>query len=157
MSLFVPPIYGLADRMNITTLNRLAARPDVIDVYRVTVYSMNQKVRNSVATLYHQTRQVYRLEIVYEGLFDHKPLAHPVSTSDYEAFVDALRRVQFDSLSDQQGLPLHNPIFWLLERAAGTYQKGVLFSPQKPEKPYSTLVNAIDAYLSEAVREVTLL
>lgn len=156
MSLFVPPIYGLADRMNLTPLMQLAARPDVIDVYRVIVYSMDQKVRNSVATLYHQTRQKHHLEVVYEGLFEHKPLHHAVDESDYESFVGALRHVKFDSLRDQQDLPLHNSIFWLLERAAGTYQKGVLFSPQKPEKPYSTLVNAIDAYLPEAIREVTL-
>lgn len=149
-------ILGIAERIGLPSIRQLSTKPECITIYRITVYSVNRQLRNSVATLVHARLQKLMLEVVYEGLFQHKPLRYEILQERFSAFVQATRRANFDKLQDQRNLPLHSPILWLLERASGGYYKTVLFTPQIPEKPYSILVNAIDDYLPESIREVQL-
>ena len=67
-----------------------------------------------------------------------------------------MRQARFDRLSDQNGLSFTDRSLWLIQRAAGAYSHGIVVAPDKPQLPWSSIVNAIDQYLPQAIREVPL-
>ncbi len=147
----------LLERTKIPLLKTLAAQPGMKVLYRVIAYYLDGRARHSVATLYGEAGKTdFRLEVVYEGVNQHKPMLHSIRFAHYEALTAAFLRANFDKRVDQEVTIQRLHTLWMVERAAGTFHHSVIFTPQQPELPYSIIVNALDAYLSEAIREVVL-
>jgi hypothetical protein len=126
-------------------------------LYRVIAYYLDGRARHSVATLYGERGTTeFRLEVVYEGVNQHKPIQHTVSSAHYDALAAAFLRANFDKLADQDITIKRLKTLWMVERAAGIFHHSILLTPQQPELPYSIIVNALDSYLPEAIREVLL-
>lgn len=147
------PLRALAEAADLPHLKQAALRPGVRAVYRISVYYADDRARHSVATLWHALLEDLLLEVVYDGLFHNQPLHHTISEENFEHFVAVLNSIGFDKLPDQPDLTLLSSPLWLVERASGTFYKSVVLSPQQQTQPYIRLVNAIDAYLPEAIRE----
>ena len=147
-------IRSLIERVGVANVRDLCQQPGMQAVYRITVYAVSGRIRHSIATLL-VSAQRHKLEVVYDGLFEHQPLQYSINIAEYDAFVTTLRKARFDVLHDQANLLLSSDSIWQIERAAGSLHHQVILAPSKPEKPYSLLVNAIDAYLPQAIREIT--
>lgn len=149
-------IQTLLDRAELCPIRDLSTRPGVKSVHRVIVYTMDSSLYHSVATLYCAAYQRdITLEVVYEGLFEHRPLQHTITPQAYTSFVAALHRAKFDNLRDQPTPKQHRDQFcWWVEHATGYLYRRVCVWPQQPMLPYSLIVNAVDAYIPQAIREI---
>jgi hypothetical protein len=154
MELLASQLRAIADQMGQPTTTQIAKTPGVSAVYRLTVRYHDRRASDSVATLRRIGKNDALLEIVYRGLFNHKPVTATLDNERYSAFVDALQKVHFDSLSDQQNIPPHGVDLWLLERGAGTFNKTVIIAPELTGSVYARLVYLVGSTLPEAVREV---
>lgn len=146
-------MYGIMERTQQPTLRAILRRPSIHSVHRITCYYADGSASNSIATLIH-TSQSTTLDCLYEGLFGQRPLHYEISFDRYEHFCDVLHRVHFDRLYHQRNMPLHASTLWQLERGAAQYSHGIIMTPVTPPMPYSALVNAIDAYLPEAIKRI---
>jgi hypothetical protein len=144
----------IADQTGLSPLKHIARQPGLKAAYRVTVRYPDRRAHNSVATLRYSSVESIGLEVVYQQLFRHKPLAYEVSPIRYQAFVAAFQKAGFDHLPDQPKVPFYGVDLWLVERAAGTFIKSVILAPQKADEPHLAIVNAVRDYLPEAVREI---
>lgn len=145
----------VVDRTQAPNLKTLAQQPGVRVVHRLVVYYADGLARHIVATLISRTgSDDALLEVVHEGFFDNKARSHRISADHHAAFCAVLTRLNFDQLSDQPDTELERQTLWLLERASGSFYKSLLLSPHYIEPPYSGIVNAVDAYLPEAIREI---
>ncbi len=147
-------LYTLSGRFNLVALKTLTAQTTLRALLRITVYYADGRAWHSIATLIDERGKGPRLEVVYEGLNSEKPLVYAVSAAAWLAVQQAMTHVTFDSLRDQADLPQNLMTLWRIERAAGTFYHGLVLSPHKSLLPYSRLVNAMDAYLPDAVREM---
>jgi hypothetical protein len=154
MELIASQLRAIADQMSLPSTRKLAQSPGVSAVYRLTVRYHDRRAADSVATLMRVGKSEAKLEIVYRGLFNHKPVVVAFDEARYEAFTSILQKVHFDSLTDQQNIPSHGVDLWLLERAAGTFNKSVIIAPELTGSVYARLVYMIGSTLPEAVREV---
>jgi hypothetical protein len=144
----------IAHQTGLQSLVEIARQPGMKAVYRIIVRYADRQTHNSVATLRHVILETPVLEVVYQGLFDHKPLTHTIDLQRFEAFMSVLQNTRFDRLPDQPNLPFYGVELWLVERAVGGFYKSVILSPNQQDVPYTSIVNAVDAYLPEAVRKV---
>lgn len=147
-------IYQVADDLGFENLDRVARRAGVMSVLQVTAYYFGRRVRHSVARVIEYQLGDVELLLVYEGFNRHQPLRLNVPKDRLEKLLWALRQAKFDTLSDQDGLSFTDRSLWLIQRAAGTYSHGLIVSPDNPQMPWSSIVNAIDDYLPRAIREV---
>jgi hypothetical protein len=154
MELIASQLRAIADQMSLPNTRRIAQSPGVSAVYRLTVRYHDRRAADSVATLLRVGKNEAKLEILYRGLFNHKPVNVSFDEARYEAFTSALQKVHFDSLADQQNIPPHGVDLWLLERAAGAFNKSVIIAPELTGSIYARLVYMIGSTLPEAVREV---
>lgn len=154
MELIASQLRAIADQMSLPNTRKLAQSPGVSAVYRLTVRYHDRRAADSVATLMRVGKSEAKLEMVYRGLFNHKPMLVVFDEARYEAFTAALQKVNFDGLTDQQNIPSHGVDLWLLERAAGTFNKSVIIAPELTGSIYARLVYMIGSTLPEAVREV---
>ena len=161
MGLTVMPFDGtdvflLASQLGLPDLERAASQAGVMSVLQVSAYYAERRVRHSVARVIdYQTGEI-ELLVVFQGVNLSEPLRLVVERPIMEKLDDVLLRVKFDRLSDQAGLSYAERNLWLIQRAAGTHVHGIMVAPDRPEAPYTSLVNAIDAYLPEAIREIPL-
>lgn len=144
---------AIHERTHTPHLRELLTRPGLISLHRITCYYADGRARHSIATLF-QTRPSVWLELVYEGIANHKPLRHDVRADAVERFILVLNQHRFDKLPDQPDIPATTPTIWQIERAVGGFYHAILLTPHTPVLPYSALVNAIDAYLPESIREI---
>lgn len=149
-------IQTLLDHTGLPPIRTLSTRPGIKSVHRVIVYAMDNSLYHSVATMGCAAHQnPIMVEVVYEGLFAHRPLCHPISQQAYDGFVSALHRAGFDELDDQPTPKQHrDEVCWWVEQATGHLYRRVRLWPQQPMAPYSAIVNAIDAYIPPAIREI---
>lgn len=145
---------SIGDQMKLPPLQKVALRPGISGVYRLTVRYHDQRAFDSVATAQRFGRAQPALEIVYRGLFDHRPLALALEAARYEAFALALQKLRFDQLKDQPDLPTHGTDLWLLERAAGSFTKSIILAPELAKEPYTDLIEAIKTHMPEMLRLV---
>lgn len=142
--------------MGLPDLQRAASAAGVMSILQVSAYYAERRVRHSVArVIEYQTGEI-ELQVVFQGVSLAEPLRLAVDRESMERLDDVLLRVKFDRLGDQAGLSYGERSLWLIQRAAGTHLHGIMVAPDRPEAPYTTLVNAIDAYLPEAIREIPL-
>ena len=149
-------VYMLASRLGLPDLAQVARVAGVMSVLQLTAYYAERRLRHSVARVIEDQMGAIELRIAYEGLSLDYPLRLPVAPARMEKLNAALLSVKFGTLGDQSSLTNDERSLWLIQRASGTHLHGILIAPDRPEPPYSTIVNAIDAYLPEAIREVPL-
>jgi len=149
-------VFLLASQLGLPDLQRAASAAGVMSVLQVSAYYAERRVRHSVARVTEFQTGEIEMRVVFQGVSLAEPLRLTVARERIERLDEALLRVRFDKLGDQPGLSYAERSLWLIQRAAGTYLHGVMVAPDRPEAPYSTLVNAIDAYLPAAIREIPL-
>ena len=149
-------LYEVSANLGVPHIKTVAKQVGVISVLRITAYYPERKARHSVATLIERHQNQRHMEIVYEGFFNHKPVKLTVTRDNHEKVLDALQQARFDKLNDQPDLSYKDHSLWLIQRASGIYVHEVILAPDIPLLPYSSIVNAIDAYLPESIREVPL-
>ena len=149
-------VFLLASQLGLPDLTMAAGRAGVMSVLQVSAYYAQRRIRHSVARVSELQTGEIELQVVFQGVSLNEPLRLAVERQNMEKLEETLLRVKFDKLGDQGGLSYAERSLWLLQRAAGTHVHGVMVAPDRPEPPYSTIVNAIDAYLPEAIREVPL-
>lgn len=149
-------VFLLAGQLGLPDLQRAASEPGVMSVLQVSAFYAERRVRNSVARVTEYQTGEIEMRVVYQGVRLAEPLRLMVARERMERLDEALLRVRFHKLGDQPGLSYAERSLWLIQRAAGTHLHGVMVAPDRPEAPYSTLVNAIDAYLPAAIREIPL-
>lgn len=149
-------LYQVADNLGAKHIKELARQAGVISVLRITAYYPERQVRHSVATLMERIQDQREMSIIHEGFYNHQPMILGVSRNHYEKLLDALLQARFDKLTDQPNVSYKDHCLWLIQRASGTYTHSVIVSPDHPILPYAAIVNAIDAYLPEAIREIPL-
>ncbi|MFN8529015.1 MAG: hypothetical protein U0670_10415 [Anaerolineae bacterium] len=145
----------IANALKLPDVQAEGRTPGLIAVYRITVRYHDGRACDSAATLWHQQGDRWRLEIGYRGAFEGKLLHYPMTPARGDAFAAALASVGFDRLGDSPDVPLYPTAdLWLIERAAGTFYRGVLLAPETTGEPYTRLVNAVQNGLPEAVKRV---
>ena len=149
-----PTLRAIIESVGVASLGDIVKQPGVIAVYRLTVYHHDGRAHDTVSTLTHSLTRGNRLETVVRLMFGGKPLVHNVTPRRYEHFVNTLNAVRFDQLRDQPDLPPYGADLWLLERAAGSFNKSVVLAPARAEGVYAALCEAIRADLPEALREL---
>lgn len=143
----------LIQRLDLPSLREIARQAGIQSALRVTCYYRDGAAFNSCATLRCPQEGACALEIVREGWLQQRPVLRSIPRASAEKLNAALGRARFDYLDDQSAARTPR-ILWLVERAAGVFYHSVQLSPELPEPSYSAIVNALDAYLPEAIREL---
>ena len=149
-------LYQLAGRLAMPDLGRAARAAGVMSILEVTAYYAARRIRHSVARAIEYQTGGAQLVIAFEGVNIGKPMILDIERQNLEALNATLLAVNFGRLGDQADLTYADGPLWLIQRAAGAYIHGIILAPEQPELPYSAIVNAIDAWLPEAIREVPL-
>lgn len=154
MDRYVSILRAVAERAGLPPIKQLAAQPGVKAVYRATLHHVDFHAADAVVTLRCVRPDDALLESIYVGHFGHKPLSRRLPDAEHAQFVRALQVLQFDTLPDQPSTPVHARSLCWVERAAGGFWHGVIFSPQSTTGRYALLLAALQTYLPEAFREV---
>ena len=149
-------IYQLAHRLGLPDLERVAARAGVVSVWQVSAWHGERRLRHSVGRVIELQTGEHELQLAYEGVKLAEPIRHAVSEENMDKLRAVMLRQRFGKLGNQPGISRDERVIWLVQRAAGSHLHGILVAPDRPLKPWSAIVNAIDAYLPEAIREVPL-
>ncbi len=149
-------VYQLASRLGLPDIERVAARAGVVSVLQITAYYAARRVRHTVARVIEYQSGEIEMKLVYEGVRLEKPIRLAISSDALEKVQSVLLKTRFGRLGDQADLSYEERGLWLVQQAAGTHTHGILMAPDRVEPPYSAIVNAIDAYLPEAIREAPL-
>ncbi len=149
-------VYQLAGRLRLPDLAQVARGAGVMSVLQVSVYYAERPLRHSVARAIEYQLGEVELRVAYEGVGLARPLRLDIARERMEQLNRVLLAAGFLTLGDQAGLSYADGVLWLIQRAAGNHAHGLMLAPERPEPPYSAIVNAIDAYLPEAIREVPL-
>lgn len=147
-------LYEVAGNLNVPHIKTIIKQAGVISVLRITAYYPERHARHSVATLTEQQRNQYTMEIVHEGFYGHRPMTLSVSDENYNNLLDVLIQCRFKKLPHQDDISYNDRSLWLIQQAYGTFLHNVIVAPDRPSHPYSTIVNAIDDYIHEAIREI---
>lgn len=149
-------VYQLARNLGLPDLAQAARGAGVMSVLEVSAYYAERRLRHSVARLIEYQLGDIELQVAYEGV----RLATAPRISLDEARIEKVNAVllalKFGTLDHQPDLSYDERSLWLIQRAAGSHRHGVLVAPDRPEPPWSTIVNAIDDCLPEAIRELPL-
>jgi hypothetical protein len=144
----------VARAAGLKTVQQIAQQPGMKAVYRITVRYKDGRKRSSVATLRHSLGEDIVLEVVYQGLFKHKPLVHRIPIVRYEAFRSALHKAGFDRMRDQPDVPFHGVDLWLVERAAGSFVRTLILAPERADGTHAAVISGVQQYLPEALRQI---
>lgn len=143
---------SIAERLGQMPVKTLIKAPDVLAIYRVTIYYHDRRARDSCATLYDRRGSGAQLSVAYRGAFQQKPISYPISETRYDSFTQALVKLRFDHMGDQPGMPLYGLDFWMIERAAGSFLRSIIVAPQTAQGDHAKLVELIKEHLPEALR-----
>jgi len=149
-------VYQLASHLGLPDLEQAARAAGVMSVLEVAVYYAGRRIRHSVARVIEYQLGEIELQVAYEGVRLGTIPRIAINEARMEKLNAVLLAVKFRSLSHQRNLSYDESSLWLIQQAAGSYIHGIMVAPERPEPPYSTIVNAIDDYLPEAIREVPL-
>jgi len=149
-------VYQLASRLRLPDLERAARAAGVMSVLEISAYYMERRLRHSVARVIEYQLGEIELQVAYEGVRLETIPRIAIEEARIERLNTVLLAVKFRSLSHQPDLSHDERCLWLIQQAAGAYIHGIMVAPDRPEPPYSTIVNAIDDHVPEAIREVPL-
>jgi hypothetical protein len=147
----------IAEQADVSPVGKVVFQPGVKSVYRLTVRYHDRRAYDSVATLIHKGPGDAVLEVVYRGLFGHRPLKLAINQDRFHAFFMSLHKAHFDRLGDQQNIPPYGVDLWLLERAASSFYKSVIIAPELTAHVYARLVYEINLHLPEALKPIKVL
>ncbi|MCY3573490.1 MAG: hypothetical protein OXG92_09300 [Chloroflexi bacterium] len=145
----------LPARLGLSDLATAARGSGVVSALEVIVYQGQRQLRHSVARVIETHLGAVDLLVAYEGI-DLSPLRMSLERGQIEPLHKALDAARFSRLRDQPGLSSDESPLWLVQRATGAHLHGIILAPNKPEPPFSRIVNAIDACLPAALRELPL-
>jgi hypothetical protein len=145
---------SIAERLGQRPVKAIIKAPDVLAVYRITVYYHDRRAHESCATLCDRRVGGAQLSVAYRGMFSQKPIVYRLSEARYEAFTQALHKLRFDHMGDQPRMPLYGLDFWMIERAAGSFLRSVIVAPQTAAGAHAQLVGLIKEHLPEALRAI---
>jgi len=137
-------------------LAQAARAAGVMSVLEITAYYPQRRVRHSVARAIEYQLGEIALQVAYEGVRLGAIPRIALDETRMDSVNAALLASKFRSLSDQPGLSYDERCLWLIQQAAGSFIHGIIVAPDRPEPPYSAIVNAIDDHLPEAIRELPL-
>ena len=149
-------VYQLAGELGLPALERAAFGAGVMSVLEISAYYAGRRLRHSVARVIEYQLGDIEMRVAYEGVRLRDELRTWIEPERMEKLNAVLLKVRFANLSHQPGLSSDERSLWLIQRAAGSHRHGLMLAPDRPELPYSTIANAIDAYLPEAIREIPL-
>lgn len=149
-------IYQLARNLGLPELARAARGAGVMSVLEIAAYYAGRRVRHSVARVIEYQLGAVELQVAYEGVRLERAPRLAIEEARMEKLNAVLLAAKFQSLGHQSGLSNEERSLWLIQQAAGAHIHGVVVAPDRPERPYSTIVNAIDDILPEAIREIPL-
>lgn len=154
MDRYAAVLRGVAERAHLLSIRQVAAQPGVKAVYRATLHHIDFRAADVVVTLRHIRPDDAMLESIYVGHFGHHPITRRMPDKDFAQWMYTLQSIRFDTLEDQSRIPLVGSDLCWVERAAGSFWHGVIFSPQGAEGRYHTLQAALRTYLPEVFREI---
>ena len=149
-------VYQLARSLGLPDLADAAGGAGVMSVLEISAYYAERRVRHSVGRIIEYQMGDIELRVAYEGVHLARTPRLVVDRARMEALNAVLLSARFGTLNHQAGLSYADRSLWLIQRASGPHAHGVMIATDRPELPYSTIVNAIDAYLPEAIREIPL-
>lgn len=154
MALDPAAVWHLARQLGFGDLAALARQAGVKSVLQISVYQADAGLRHAVARAIAFQHGGGQMQIVYEGFNGHKPLLLDVSAERLASVERTLIRARFDRLHDEAGMSPWARTLWLVQRAAGSFQHGIVFSPDTARSPYAEIVSAIRQHLPAAVRDL---
>ncbi len=149
-------VYQLASRLGLPSLAVAARAAGVMSVLEISAYYLERRLRHSVARVIEYQLGEIELQVAYEGVRLETIPRIALDEARIEKLNGVMLAVKFQSLSHQPGLSYEERGLWLIQQAAGAHIHGIMVAPDRPVLPYATIVNAIDDYLPEAIREVPL-
>lgn len=149
-------IYQLASRLGLPSLEQAARAAGVMSVLEISAYHVERRLRHSVARVIEYQLGEIDLHVAYEGVRLETMPRIALEASRIEKLNAVLLTAKFQSLNHQPSLSYDERSLWLIQQAAGAHIHDVMVAPDRPVLPYATIVNAIDGYLPEAIREVPL-
>lgn len=149
-------IYQLARNLGLPDLAQAARGAGVMSVLEISAYYAERRVRHSVARVFEYQLGEIELQVAYEGVRLETAPRITLDDAPMEKVNAVLLAVKFGTLAHQPNMSYDERSLWLIQRAAGAHIHGVMVAPDRPEPPFSTIVNAIDDWLPEAIREIPL-
>lgn len=149
-------VYQLASRLGMPELRWAARAPGVMAVLEIAAYYSERRLRHSVARVIENQLGEVKLLVAYEGVRLGTTPRIAIEPERMDRLNAVLLAVKFRALEHQPELSVDDRCLWLIQQAAGAYVHGIIVAPDRPEPPYSTIVNAIDDCIPEAIREVPL-
>lgn len=146
-------LHGIVDRAGLPSARQIALLPGMRAVHRVIMHRHDLRAADSIATLKRSGPEDAVLEVVYVGHFGHRPISRRLTLNAYQALVDQFLKLNFDRLGDQD-VDYYQLDLCMVERAAGSFTRSVIFAPQKAAGVYLSLYQLIQTYMPEALREV---
>ncbi len=148
-------IRAVVERLNLIPLKHIAQQPGVQTVFRFITYYTNGRAYHSASTLVHESSRTHsRLETIYSGFLNDRLIKRQIENERYQKFTNVIQQVQFDSLYFPVSDLMHTRTIWCIERATTSFSHRLIMNPHISHQPYCRIINAIDAYLPEAVREI---
>ncbi|MEL6148337.1 MAG: hypothetical protein AAFV33_27265 [Chloroflexota bacterium] len=140
---------SISTQFHLSDTLAVAQQPGIQSVFRVTCHYPGGDFPDSVATVVNSqvgqpTLTVHRSGVDSSG-------EHVLDKQAFGALTAMLSTVKFDKLDDQPGIPATRANLWLVERAAGSFLKGVLLSPELATDSYQSLVFRLHELLPGAV------
>ncbi|MEM6282783.1 MAG: hypothetical protein AAF787_11360 [Chloroflexota bacterium] len=127
----------------------IAQQPGIQSVFRVTCHYPGGDFPDSVATVV--SSQVGQPTLTVHRNGSESNGENMLDRQAFEALTATLSTVKFDKLADQPDIPSTRANLWLIERAAGSFIKGVLLSPELATDDYQSLVFRLHELLPAAV------
>lgn len=140
---------SLATQLRLPPGRQLAAEPGVQAVIRITCHHPTPNTPDSVATLLRRSTSGATLTVIYAD--GTQPPSIAIDAEAFQAFTAQLSAIKFDRMDDQPGIPAHGVPLWLVERAAGSFEKAVLLCPPLAQNEHQTLIYRIHEYLPQSV------
>ena len=149
-------VYQLASKLGLPDLARAARAPGAMAILEISIHYAARRLRHSVARVIEYQLGDIALQVAYEGVRLGTIAQISLEPARIEKLNAVLLAVKFGGLEHQPALSHDDRCLWLIQQAAGAHIHGVMVAPERPDPPYSTIVNAIDDYIPEAIREIPL-
>ena len=148
-------IRAIVERLNLISLKQLAQQPGVQTVFRFIAYYTDGRAYHSASTLTRESTSPHSmLETIYSGFLNDRPIKRHIDNERYQKFIDVIQQVKFDNLYFPVSDLMHSPTIWCIERATASFFHRLILSPHINQQPYCRIINAVDGYLYETVREI---
>lgn len=149
-------IQSVEAKLDLNPLKQIASQPSVYTAFRIVAYYVDGRAYHSASTLTCKTiDSMATLDIQYLGFLNNHCIQVQIGKDSLEHFMKVIHNIRFDTLRYPENKLLNAPTLWNIQQVVGTFQHDVTLNPHDEEKPYCYLINAIDGYLSDAVREIT--